>query len=109
MDRIKSLEAFVRVADLKSFARAAESLGISRASATRTVAELEETMQLRLFNRTTRSVSLTSDGERVLEEAREILRRTDAVFASPGRSGLAGRRPQVLRSSFSAASSRNSG
>mgnify|MGYP000154233376 FL=1 len=91
MDRIKSLEAFVRVADLKSFARAAESLGISRASATRTVAELEETMQLRLFNRTTRSVSLTSDGERVLEEAREILRRTDAVFASPGRSGLAGR------------------
>ncbi len=100
MDRIKSLEAFVRVADLKSFARAAESLGISRASATRTVAELEETMQLRLFNRTTRSVSLTSDGERVLEEAREILRRTDAVFASPGRSDLAGRLRVASTTSF---------
>ena len=100
MDRLKSLEAFVRVADLKSFARAAESLGISRASATRTVAELEEAMQLRLFNRTTRSVSLTSDGERVLEEAREILRRTDAVFALPGRSDLAGRLRVASTTSF---------
>ena len=100
MDKIKSLETFVRVADLNGFARAAESLGLSRASVTRTVAELEETMHLRLFNRTTRSVSLTSDGERVLEEAREILRRTDEMFASPGSSELTGRLRVAATTSF---------
>ena len=100
MDKIKSLETFVRVADLNGFARAAESLGLSRASVTRTVAELEETMHLRLFNRTTRSVSLTSDGERVFEEAREILRRTDEMFASPGSSELTGRLRVAATTSF---------
>ncbi|WP_297610441.1 LysR family transcriptional regulator [uncultured Sutterella sp.] len=100
MDKIKSLETFVRVADLNSFSRAAQSLGLSRASVTRTVAELEETMHLRLFNRTTRSVSLTSDGERVLEEAREILKRTDAVFALPGSSEPTGRLRVAATTSF---------
>lgn len=100
MDKIKSLETFVRVADLNGFARAAESLGLSRASVTRTVAELEETMHLRLFNRTTRSVSLTSDGERVLEEAREILKRTDEMFASPGSSEPTGRLRVAATTSF---------
>lgn len=100
MDRLKSLEIFLRVADLRSFSRAAESLGISRASATRTVAELESEMRLRLFNRTTRSVMLTSDGERILEEARDILKRTDAVFAAAGSTELSGRLRVACTTSF---------
>ena len=81
MDRIKSLEAFVRVADLSSFTKAAESLNSSRATVTRLVLDLENELNIRLLNRTTRSVSLTSDGERLYEEARQALSAIDTVFA----------------------------
>ncbi len=88
MDRIKSLEAFVRVADLTSFSKAADSLGSSRATVTRLILELEDELNVRLLNRTTRSVSLTSDGERIYEQARQALGAMDAVFAKNDGTGV---------------------
>lgn len=73
MDRIHAMSAFVAVADLRGFAPAARRLGLSAPAVTRLVAGLEEHLQLRLLQRTTRSVSLTDAGARYLDRARRIL------------------------------------
>ncbi|MEZ4298689.1 MAG: LysR family transcriptional regulator [Polyangiaceae bacterium] len=73
MDRIEAMAVFVTVADLRGFAPAARKLGLSPPAVTRLVAALEEHLQTRLLQRTTRSVSLTDAGARYLERARRIL------------------------------------
>lgn len=81
MDRLTLLNTFVRVAELSSFTQAARSLNISRAVATRHLLELESVLGVRLFNRTTRSVALTADGERLLAEAAPLLAGAEAIFS----------------------------
>ena len=53
------LQAFVAIAERGSFVRAAEELQVSPSALSQTIRSLEERMGVRLFNRTTRSVSLT--------------------------------------------------
>ena len=59
MDRLMELRAFIAVAKLKSFRKAAESLDMSCSTISRAVSDLETRTSMRLFNRTTRNVSLT--------------------------------------------------
>jgi DNA-binding transcriptional LysR family regulator len=73
MDRLDAMTAFVTVADLRGFAPAARRLGVSPSAVTRMVAGLEERLEIRLLQRTTRSVTLTDAGARYLERARRIL------------------------------------
>ena len=73
MDRLDAMTAFVTVADLRGFAPAARRLGVSPSAVTRLVAALEERLEIRLLQRTTRSVTLTDAGARYLERARRIL------------------------------------
>src|SRR5262245_7400858 len=73
MDRIDEWRVFVTVARLRSFVKAARTLGLSPQTSTRAVAALEARLGTRLLNRTTRSVSLTNDGERYLERGRQAL------------------------------------
>ncbi len=73
MDRLAAMSAFVTVADLRGFAAAARTLRISPPAVTRLVAALEDTLSIRLLQRTTRSVTLTDAGARYLEHARRIL------------------------------------
>src|SRR3954447_24829807 len=87
MDRLSDWSAFVAVAGAKSFSRAARTLERSPQSITRAVAALEARLRTRLLNRTTRSVSLTDDGERLLEKARRALLDFDQLEA--GESGAA--------------------
>jgi DNA-binding transcriptional LysR family regulator len=60
------LAAFVAVARERSFTRAAAQLGVSASALSHTMRALEERVGVRLLNRTTRSVSLTEAGERLL-------------------------------------------
>ena len=80
-DRLDALTIFVVVAEQQSFAEAARQLSRSPASVTRTVAALEERLQTRLFNRTTRSVALTDAGARYLECCRRLLAAHDELEA----------------------------
>ena len=80
-DRFDALTIFVAVAEQQSFAEAARQLSRSPASVTRTVAALEERLQTRLFNRTTRSVALTDAGARCLESCRRLLETYDELEA----------------------------
>ncbi len=73
MDRFHALNVFVKVAELKGFAAAARDLNMSPPTVTRMVSMLEDSLGLRLFVRTTRSVMLTESGQRFFEDARRIL------------------------------------
>ena len=73
MDRLRELEVFVAVAEAGGLARAGARLRISPPAVTRAVASLEERLGARLFNRTTRSLSLTEAGTRFLASVRRLL------------------------------------
>jgi DNA-binding transcriptional LysR family regulator len=75
MDRIDTMRSFVEVGRLGSFSAAARQLGLSRALVSRHILDLERRLEVRLLNRTTRSVTLTEAGNhhftfctRVLEQ-----------------------------------------
>jgi DNA-binding transcriptional LysR family regulator len=63
---ISDLLAFLAVARERSFTRAAAKLGVSQSALSHTIREMETRLRLRLLTRTTRSVSPTEAGERLL-------------------------------------------
>jgi DNA-binding transcriptional LysR family regulator len=80
MSRWTGIDEFVAVAQSGGFARAAERLGHSTSQVSRSVALLEDRLGLRLFYRTTRHVSLTNAGQRLLERCRKLIEdRDDAI------------------------------
>lgn len=82
MDKLTSMNVFVRVAKAGSFAGAARDLGISRAMATKHIMHLESKLDTRLFNRTTRSLSLTEVGASYLERCQQVLLDVDEMEAA---------------------------
>jgi DNA-binding transcriptional LysR family regulator len=82
------LQAFLAVARLRSFSGAARELGVSRSAVSQAVRQLEEQVRVVLLARTTRSVSLTDAGRRLVEGAGPALAQTVAalseVSAQPG-------------------------
>jgi DNA-binding transcriptional LysR family regulator len=76
------MNAFVAVAERSSFAKAAVHLGLSRSTLSERIRALEEKLGVRLLNRTTRSVSLTEIGERLLAEVRPVLEGFEAALES---------------------------
>ncbi|MEM6676774.1 MAG: LysR family transcriptional regulator [Pseudomonadota bacterium] len=73
MYNLQTLAIFSQVAKERGFAPAAKRLGISTSACSKAVTRLEEEIGAKLFNRTTRSVALTVEGERFLEGARRLL------------------------------------
>ena len=65
-DQLDGLMAFTAVAEARGFTAAAAKLGVSTSAVSQAIRSLEERLGLTLFNRTTRSVSLTETGERYL-------------------------------------------
>lgn len=79
MDRLQSMQTFVRVAELESFTKAAESLGLPKASISTHVQQLESLMGTRLLHRTTRKVQLTQDGMTYYERCKDLLSDMDQI------------------------------
>jgi DNA-binding transcriptional LysR family regulator len=77
MDKIETMRAFVAVAQEQSFTAAGRRLGLSTKLVSKYVRQLEGTLRTQLFNRTTRSVSLTDVGAAYLERCRPILEQID--------------------------------
>lgn len=84
---IYELECFIAVAEELNFSRAARRLHMSQPPLSRQIQALEEKLGVRLLNRNTRSVTLTSAGMLYLQDARQILTRLDAATASVRRAG----------------------
>jgi len=77
---IRHIRAFLAVARDGSFTRAAESLHLTQSTLTGTIKQLEEQAGLTLFDRTTRQVLLSGEGERFLPVAERLLSDFDTAM-----------------------------
>ncbi|RKP53578.1 LysR family transcriptional regulator [Pararobbsia silviterrae] len=73
MNEIRAITTFVRAAALGSLRGAAVDQGISPQAASHAVMQLEKTLGVRLFHRTTRKLSLTEEGQRLLDSVEPAL------------------------------------
>jgi DNA-binding transcriptional LysR family regulator len=76
---VRLLQAFAEAARQRSFARAARELGLSPSAVAKSVLRLEQQMRLRLFQRTTRRVTLTQEGEAFYTRCRRVLDELDEL------------------------------
>ncbi|OBZ93986.1 LysR family transcriptional regulator [Pararhizobium polonicum] len=92
-DRLSGVSVFVEAVEADSFSAAAQRLNLSRSAVGKTIARLEDRLGARLFHRTTRSQTLTEDGQAFYERclrALEELRAGEAMLES-GRKEVVGR------------------
>lgn len=71
------LKVFLSVARLKSFTKAAAEIGVTPSAVSHTVKSLEERLGIRLLARTTRSISTTEAGERLINEIGPLMEHMD--------------------------------
>jgi DNA-binding transcriptional LysR family regulator len=81
---LKGLLAFLAVARERSFTRAAAQLGVSQSALSHTIRGLESRMGVRLLTRTTRSVSPTETGERLVQNLGPLVEGMETELASVG-------------------------
>ncbi|MGQ3215839.1 LysR substrate-binding domain-containing protein [Shinella sp.] len=78
--QLRHIRCVLAVASEKSFARAAERLAVSQPALSQTIIQLEETLGFEIFQRTTRSVTLTKDGEALCDYARKLNRSMEVFY-----------------------------
>jgi DNA-binding transcriptional LysR family regulator len=81
MDSVTAFNVFVRVAETRSFVAAGQLLGVSASAVGKSVSRLEARLAVRLFHRSTRSITLTAEGSQFLERSRHILAEIGAAVA----------------------------
>lgn len=93
MDRLASMETFVRVVDTGSFSGAARQLRVGQPAVSKSIAQLEEYLGVKLLTRSTRGLTATEAGLGYLERARRALEEAaEAELAARGAgAGLKGR------------------
>lgn len=74
---LRVLKYFITVAREESFSKAAKLLNVSQPALSKQIKDLEDEYKITLFNRTTRTVSLTEEGRLFKEQAIEILNLVD--------------------------------
>lgn len=79
LDRLTGLTAFARTASLGSYTAAARDLSVSPSAVSKSVQRLEEHLGLRLFSRTTRSLTLTPEGKEIYERALRVIREVEDI------------------------------
>lgn len=79
MESLSSLNVFVHVAETRSFVAAGRLLGVSASAVGKTIARMEAKLNVRLFHRSTRSVTLTAEGALFLERSRRIVAELEAA------------------------------
>ncbi|MDB6141336.1 MAG: LysR family transcriptional regulator [Pseudomonas sp.] len=81
MDSLSTLNVFVSVAETRSFVATGRLMGVSASAVGKSIVRLEERFGVRLFNRSTRSVTLTEEGQSFLKRSQRILAEIDAAEA----------------------------
>ena len=79
MDRIEAFRIFLSVAENGSFTEASRQLGVSAGQVSKQIAALETRLKRKLFDRNTRTVRLTPDGEKLVETAGELVATMDRI------------------------------
>jgi len=91
LNQLKRLAIFATVVELGSFAKASKQLGMNRSAVSEQVAALEAFFETRLLHRTTRSLSLTTDGTAILQDALQIKNSLEKVAETFDDQKIAGR------------------
>ncbi|KUY59300.1 LysR family transcriptional regulator [Burkholderia sp. RF2-non_BP3] len=86
MNEVRAISIFARAAALGNLRRAAVDLGISPQAASHAVMQLEKSLGVRLFHRTTRKLSLTEEGQRLLQGVEPALTMLSAAIDDARRS-----------------------
>lgn len=73
MDQLLAMRVFIRIAEAGGFAKAADAMDVPRATATKLVQDLERHLGVRLFQRTTRRVTVTPEGAAYYERAARLI------------------------------------
>ncbi|GAA4295801.1 selenium metabolism-associated LysR family transcriptional regulator [Anaerocolumna aminovalerica] len=81
---LRQLEAFVKVVELQSFSKAAKSLFLTQPTISSHIVSLEKELNVRLVERTTKTVKTTSAGEKLYEYAKEILEIKEDLYQEFG-------------------------
>jgi DNA-binding transcriptional LysR family regulator len=81
-DRLSGIATFVQAVEAGSFAQAAERMRLTRSAVGKSIARLENRLGVRLFHRTTRTLSLTEDGQAYYERCVRALAELDAADAA---------------------------
>jgi DNA-binding transcriptional LysR family regulator len=89
MDLFVVMRTFVRVAEARSFTEVAREMGATQSSVSKQIAALEQHVGARLFNRTTRSLTLTEAGRNYYEHCREVLESITQAAALIGQGRIA--------------------
>ena len=79
LDSLGALKVFAKAAEMRSFTIAGQQLSLSSSAVGKAVARLEERLGVRLFHRSTRSITLTQAGEQFLEGCRRIFSEIEAL------------------------------
>ena len=101
MDNLAGVSAFVQAAETLSFVDAGRVLGISASAVGKSIARLENRLGVRLFHRSTRSMTLTAEGRRFLLRCQRILEEMAAaerlIVLQDGRVAADGPPAELLR------------
>ena len=85
MDLLAGFRTFVRVAESGSFSAVAREIGATQPAISRQISALEQHLDARLIQRTTRSLTLTEDGRDLLDHARRVLDCVEEAETAVGR------------------------
>ena len=77
MDHLLSIRTFQRIVETRSFTKAAAHLGLPRSTVSKTLKELEEHLGTKLLQRTTRSVTLTTEGAEYYRRVSKLVAKLD--------------------------------
>src|SRR6516162_2042438 len=103
---LDQLQIFIAVAEREHVTRAADALGLAPPSVSAAVASLEREFGTKLFHRVGRGIAVNEGGELLLDEARDLVNRAEAVklamreFTGLARGRLAIRASQTIASHF---------
>ena len=79
MDRVIAAQVYIRICELGSLSAAARALGMSRPMVSRYLEQMEQWAGTRLVHRSTRKLTLTSAGEKVLQKTRTLTQLSDEI------------------------------
>ncbi len=95
MDTLRALRVFVRSVELGSLSAAAQEAGTTQPTVSKLLAQLEDELAVRLFERSTRGLSPTEQGQQFYRDAKLVLEQFDAAVSAV--QGMAGKPSGILR------------
>ena len=79
---LELMTIFVKVVELRSFTKAADALQLHRPAVSKSIQQLEVDLGVKLLHRTTRSLSVTAEGDEIYQRAKALLGDVNELMAS---------------------------